>query len=179
MEGKLSPRVFALHHEEALTVDAFTGMLLVASHPACALIDTGATHTYMLEEFMNECELMPELLSDSIMYVNTPLGQGSSMSRVVKSVDVIVQNVSLPIDMLVLPMSDFDIVLGINWLNKYHVVIDCSHAILSCEVNGARITHELMSLRPTHMPTMELWERPMLAAIKLKPVGCLWSSVLW
>ena len=52
-DGKLGPRVFALHHEEAPTVDTFAGMLLVASHPACALIDTGATHTCMSEEFMN------------------------------------------------------------------------------------------------------------------------------
>ena len=90
------------------------------------------------------------------------------MTRLVKLVDVVVQDVSLPIDMLVLPMSDFDVVLGMNWLNKYHVVIDCSHAILSCEVNGARITHELVSPRPTHMLTIELWERPVLTAIRVE-----------
>ena len=58
--------------------------------------------------------------------------------------------------------------LGMNWLNKYHVVIDCSCAILSCEVNGARITDELISSRWTLMLTMELWERPMLAAIRVE-----------
>ena len=81
-------------------------MLLVASHPACALIDTGATHACMFEEFPIECGLVPEVISDAIIHVSTPLGPGSSMFRVIKSVDVIVQDVSLPIDMLVLPMSD-------------------------------------------------------------------------
>ena len=62
----------------------------------------------------------------------------------------------MPIDMLVLPMSDFDVVLSMDWLNKYHVVIDCFNAILSLELNGARITHELTRPRPTNMPTVEL-----------------------
>ena len=50
-------------------------------------------------------------------------------------------------------------------------MIDCSRTILSCEVNSARIRHELMSSRPIHMPTMELWERPMLAAIRVEYNG--------
>ncbi len=62
----------------------------------------------------------------------------------------------MPVDMLVLPMSDFDVVLGMNWLNQYHVVIDCSHAALTFEMNGAMVTHKLMRPKPTHMPTLEL-----------------------
>ena len=53
-------------------------------------------------------------------------------------------------------MLDFDVVLGINWLNKCHVVIDCFNATLSFELDGARVTHELVRLRPTSMLTMEL-----------------------
>ena len=37
----------------------------------------------------------------------------------------------MPVDMLVFPMSDFDVVLVMNWLNKYKVVIDCFNASLS------------------------------------------------
>ena len=74
----------------------------------------------------------------------------------------------MPIDMLVLPMSDFDVVLDMDWLNKYHVVIDCFNAILSLGLNDARVTHELARPRPASMPTMELWEKPMIASIMVK-----------
>ena len=47
------------------------------------------------------------------------------------------------IDMLVLPISDFHVVLGMNWLNKYHSVIDCVNTTLSLELNGVRVIHEL------------------------------------
>ena len=151
--------VFSLQYEEALTVDTFAGTLLIASHPACALVDTGATHTCMSEEYMSACGLKPEVVSDSVMCVSMPLGPESCMSRVVKDVDVVVEDTSMPVDMLVIPMSDFDVVLGMNWLNKYHVVIDCFRATLNFEVNRISITHELVRPRPTHMPTYELWEK--------------------
>ena len=119
---------------------------MIASHPACALVDTGATHPCMSEEYMCACGLKPEVVSNSVMCVSTPLGPESCMSKVVRNVDVIVEDTSMPIDMIVIPMSDFDVVLGMNWLYKYHVIIDCFRASLNFEVNGISITHELVRL---------------------------------
>ena len=102
------------------------------------------------------------------MCVSTPLGPSSMLTRVVRSVNVIVGDLCMPIDMLVLPISDFDVVLGMNWLNKYHAIIDCVKATLSLELNDARITHELACPRPARMPTMELWEKPSLAALQVE-----------
>ena len=87
-----NPHVFALQYEEAPTVDTFAGTLFVASHPACALVDTGATHTCMSEEYMFACGLKPEVVSDNVMCVSTPLGSKSCMSRVVKDVNVVVED---------------------------------------------------------------------------------------
>lgn len=36
----------------------------------------------------------------------------------------------MPIDMLVLNMSEFNVILGMNWLNCYGVVIYCSSFLL-------------------------------------------------
>ena len=95
-------------------MDTFVGTLSIASHLAYALVDTGATHTCMSEEYMSACGLKPEVVTDSIMCVSTPLGSESCMSKVVKDVDVVVEDTSMPVDMLVIPMSDFDVVLGMN-----------------------------------------------------------------
>ena len=40
------------------------------------------------------------------MCISTPLGPESCMSRVVKDVDVVVEDTSMPVDMLVIPMSE-------------------------------------------------------------------------
>ena len=52
-----------------------------------------------------------------------------------------------------------------NWLNHYRVTIDCFRAVLSFELDGEHIKYELLSQRPRCMETMELWEKPMLAAM--------------
>ena len=62
----------------------------------------------------------------------------------------------MPIDMLVLAMSDFDIVLGMDWLNKYRVVINCFNAILSFRMKDMEVEHKLMMLRRLSMLTKEL-----------------------
>ena len=113
-KGKTNARVFALQHEETPTVDTFAGTLLIASVPAYTLIDTGATHSCMTEDFMNTCGLTADVFPDLAMCINTPLGPGSMMTRVVKSVDVVIEKSHMPTDMLVLLMSNFNVILGMN-----------------------------------------------------------------
>ena len=154
--GKPGPRVFALRYEEAPTIDTFAGTFSIASLSTYALVDTGATHSCMSEEFRNVSGLPVKVVSNVAMCVNTPIGPGSFVTKVVESVDVVVESCNMPVDMVVLPMSDFDVVLGMNWLNKYKVVIDCFDASLSFMSKGVQVKHQLSKSRPSFMPTMEL-----------------------
>ena len=185
-QGKPGMRVFALQQEEAPTVETFAGTLSIASQLAYTLVDTGATHSCMSEDYRSFCDLPVEIVPDSVMCVSTPLGPSSLLTRVVRSVDVMIGDLCMPVDMLVLPMSDFDVVLGMNWLNKYRAIIDCSTTTLSLVLGDKRVTHELVCPRPLSMPTMELWERSQLAALQLEekeptletvPVVCEYPDV--
>ena len=146
-------------------IDTFVGTFSIASRSAYALVDTGATHSCMFEEFRIACGLNVEVIPDVSMYVNTPLSPGSLVTKVAKPVDVLVKGCNIPIDMLVFPMSDFDVVLCMNWLNKYKVIIDCFSASLSFMLNGVQVKHQLKRTRPSLMPTMKLWERPRLTTL--------------
>ena len=115
-------------------MDTFAGNMIISSCDAYVLVDTGAIHAYISEDFLSVCGLVPEFVKDSIMFVNTPLGDGEKLTRICRAVDVVIDDVHMPMDMLVLPISDFDVVLGMNWLNEYQVTIDCPHMELSLEV---------------------------------------------
>ena len=95
-------------------MDTFTGMFSVASHSAYALVDTSATHSCMSEEFRNACGLPVKVMLDVAMCVSTPIGLGSFRTKVVESVDVVVEGCNMPVNMLVFLMLDFDVVLGMN-----------------------------------------------------------------
>ena len=60
----------------------------------------------MSEEYRSACALHVEVLSNVEMCVSMPLGPRSLLTKVVRAVDVIVENKNMPIDMLVLPMSE-------------------------------------------------------------------------
>ena len=126
--------MFALQHEETPIVDTFVGTLMITSYPAYASIDTSATHSCVSEEYLSTCCLVAKVIFDLAMCVNTPLGLGTLMTRIVRSIDVVVKNLHMPIDMFMLPMSNFDVVFGMKCLNRYHVTINYFNAILSLKM---------------------------------------------
>ena len=88
--------------------------MLVSSVEAYVLVDMGATHACISEQFMLVCGLIPKVMTDCVCSMSTPLRASSVLSKVCRNVEVLVAGVCLPIDMLVLPISDFDVVLGMN-----------------------------------------------------------------
>ena len=60
------------------------------------------------------------------------------------------------VDMLMLPITDYDVILGVNWLTKYSVMIDRFNMELSFSIDGKKLSYTLVNLRPKRMHTMEL-----------------------
>ena len=78
------------------------------------------------------------------------------MTKICRLVDVLIEEVQMLIDMLVMPISDYDSALGVNWLTKYQVAIDYPRMKLSFESGGKQLNHTLVNLRLRSMPTKEL-----------------------
>ena len=167
-KGKGFGRVYALRCEDLPTIDTLAGTLLVSAHDAYCLVDTGATHACISETFMSVCGLSACCISDMSLYVNTPLSSGTVLDRICKDVDVLISGFHMPVDMFVLPLSDFDVILGMNWLNKYRAKIDCASAILNFNLEDNEVSISLMSERPRSMMSMELWEKPHLSALSVE-----------
>ena len=50
-----------------------------------------------------------------------------------------VLDAEFPADLVVLLMGEFDIILGLDWLTKYHAVLDCSEKTVSFSILGQPI----------------------------------------
>ena len=109
----------------------FAGSMIISSYDAYVLVDTDAMHTCISEDFLSACLFFLKSVKDSVMYVSMPLCNGEKLTIVYKVIDIVIDGVHMPIDMLVFPISDFDVVLGMNWLNEYRATIDCPHMELS------------------------------------------------
>ena len=52
------------------------------------------------------------------------------LNRICRSVDIEIEGRYLPADLVVLDMSDFDVILGVDWLMKYRAMIDCHDLVI-------------------------------------------------
>ncbi|XP_073138597.1 uncharacterized protein [Henckelia pumila] len=100
-----------------------TGRILVASIATRALLDSGATHSFILDTFArklgSECE---EMFGGFTMTI--PSGEELSTRNIVKNLELLLQGQSVSADLIVFPMPEFNLILGMDWMTKNAVVID-------------------------------------------------------
>jgi hypothetical protein len=111
--------VEAVQENPGMTV----GMFPVDSHIAEVLFDTGATHSFITASWV-EAHNLP------ITTMSTPIQTDSAGGRI--RVDSICLNVSVEIrgiafsaNLIVMGTQGINVILGMNWLDKYQAVISC------------------------------------------------------
>jgi hypothetical protein len=90
------------------------GTFLVANHPAVILFDSGASHTFISNKFV-EKHCIPCTESREGFIIHSPEGQIFT-KEVAFHVPVTLAERDFPTNMIVLKGQDIDIILGMNWL---------------------------------------------------------------
>ncbi|XP_024016972.1 uncharacterized protein LOC112090285 [Morus notabilis] len=101
------------------------GMILISHSLAHVLFDTGATHCFISSSFVQTLKLKAECLETPMM-LNSPLGcvEVASMCR---SCEITIGGERLRADLVILPMSLFNVVFEMDWLARYGVIVDCCY----------------------------------------------------
>ncbi|XP_073318093.1 uncharacterized protein [Primulina huaijiensis] len=110
--------------EEAnLDTTLLPGNIFIKRVATKALLDSGATHSFILETFANHLDVKSIGL-DGNYSVTIPSREELSATSVVKDIDLELQGHLMYADLIVLSMPEFDIILGMDWLRKNIVLID-------------------------------------------------------
>ena len=99
-------------------------MISVYDHDAYALVDPGATHSFISVPFTERYQIESQPI-DGRMVVSVPNGDTMISERIVPGSRLVIQNKDFPADLIVLGIHDFDIVLGMDWLSKHRATLDC------------------------------------------------------
>ena len=106
--------MFALTHDEAeVSGNVVESTVSVLGHSAIALMDSGSSHSFVSESFagiLSQFVQPPEV----DMVVVTPRGDELLSSQCFSEVAVEVSGRSLPADLRVLKMNDFDVIFGMD-----------------------------------------------------------------
>ena len=73
---------------------------------------------------MIELSLEVEALEEPL-YVSSPLGIRERIGMICRCCELEISGNLLTVDLRIMDMSEFDVILGMDWLTAYRVVIDC------------------------------------------------------
>ncbi|XP_077242572.1 uncharacterized protein LOC143883095 [Tasmannia lanceolata] len=110
--------------EVEATNDVVTGTLSISSKNAHTLFDSGSTHSFVSPRFAKHLNIPLQKL-DLELFVKMPSGNSLVTSGVYRACSVDICGRKLSIDLISLPMLEFDVILGMDWLTLNHANIDC------------------------------------------------------
>ena len=119
--------------EDQDSLEVIAGIFSLYDIEINALIDPGFTHSYICTEHV--CDRMPsveQLPYD--MHVTSLLGHSVNINRVYKNCSIVINDRGFFVDLIALSFRDFDLILGMDWLSKYQVIVDCDKRseVLKC-----------------------------------------------
>ncbi|KAL5836958.1 hypothetical protein ACOSQ3_014127 [Xanthoceras sorbifolium] len=104
-----------------------------------ALIDLGSTHSYICDAMIRDRYLKTESTEFDVI-VSSPLGHSVIVNRVSRDCPIRIQEYEFPGDLIELSFHDFDIILGMDWLSRHRIIIDCSLKQVTLRTaNGAEV----------------------------------------
>jgi hypothetical protein len=103
--------------------DVLMGTLLINSHPALVLFDSGATLSFINKKFMMHSKLQMQTLPLPY-HIESPGGEIIS-KHFVDKVPILIEGATFRANLLILDKLGLDAILGMNWLGKYDGVIKC------------------------------------------------------
>nr|GEZ13596.1 hypothetical protein [Tanacetum cinerariifolium] len=128
--GVAQGRVYALGGRDASSnSNVITGMFLLNNRYAKILFDTGTDRSFVSTTFSALIDITPttlekhydvELADEKIIGVNT----------IIRGCTLNIMNHPFNIDLMHVPFGSFDVIIGMDWLTKYHGVIICDEKIV-------------------------------------------------
>ena len=98
-------------------------MFLLSRLWARVLFYYGASHSIVATSCVKELGLKVETLEEPL-HVSSPLGTGIRIDKICQDCELEISGILLTMDLKVMDMSEFDVILGMDWLTAHRVVID-------------------------------------------------------
>ncbi|WMV49778.1 hypothetical protein MTR67_043163 [Solanum verrucosum] len=131
------------------------------------LFDPGSTYSYVSVHFASTFAMIYDIL-DSPIHVSTPVGTSVIVTHVYPAYPILFMGFQTWADLVILDMTDFDIILGMTWLSPFYVVLNCNTKSVTLEIPGREKLEWEMVYKPKQAKIISpIWAR------RLVGQGCL------
>ncbi|GJV65800.1 putative reverse transcriptase domain-containing protein [Tanacetum coccineum] len=111
------------------------GMFLLNQHLARVLFDSGSDKSFAsisLAYMLN----IPPIPLDNTYDIEMDYGNLVGTNTVIQGCTLILLNQPFKIDLMPIKLGSFDVVIGMDWLSKYHARIICDEKVVHIPIDG-------------------------------------------
>nr|GEZ53283.1 putative reverse transcriptase domain-containing protein [Tanacetum cinerariifolium] len=112
-----------------------TGTFLLNQHLARVLFDSGADKSFISTSLASMLNIPPVTL-DTTYDIKMADGNLVGTNTIIQGCTLILLNQPFEIDLMSIKLGSFNIVIGMDWLSKYHARILCDEKVVHIPIDG-------------------------------------------
>ncbi|XP_021762516.1 uncharacterized protein LOC110727257 [Chenopodium quinoa] len=112
-------------HKADSMKDVITGTFSINSIPVKVLFDSGATFSFISKAIVSKLSNCLKIVDEVDLPIVIPTGGIVKCNKTFKDVPLEIEGKVFLSDPIEFRLSDFDIILGMDWLSKYSTEISC------------------------------------------------------
>ncbi|GKC84449.1 putative reverse transcriptase domain-containing protein [Tanacetum coccineum] len=133
-----------------------TGMFLLNQHLARVLFNSGADKSFVSISLASKLNI-PPITIDTFYNIEMADENLVSTNTVIQGAILTLLNQPFEIDLMPIKLSSFDVVIGKDWLSKYHARIICDEKVVHIPINGETlIIRDLPGLPPVRQVEFQI-----------------------
>ncbi|GJT99346.1 putative reverse transcriptase domain-containing protein [Tanacetum coccineum] len=130
---------FNLHHTEPCTGKCN----ILNKHLAKVLFDSGADKSFISISLASKLN-NPSITIDTFYDIEMADGNLVSTNTIIKGCTLTLLDQPFEIDLMPIKLGSFDVVIGMDWLSKYHAKILCDEKVVHIPINGETLIIRVM-----------------------------------
>ncbi|GJU40812.1 putative reverse transcriptase domain-containing protein [Tanacetum coccineum] len=112
-----------------------TSMFLLNQYLARVLFDSGADKSFVSISLASKLNI-PPITKDTFYNIEMADRNLVSTNTVIQGATLTLLNQPFEIDLMTIKLGSFDVVIGMDWLSKYHARIICDEKVIHIPING-------------------------------------------
>nr|GEV56083.1 putative reverse transcriptase domain-containing protein [Tanacetum cinerariifolium] len=116
-------------------LNVVTSMFLLNQHLATVLFDSGADKSFISLSFASMLNI-PTITIDAFYDIKMADGNLVSTNTVIQGCTLTLLNQPFKIDFMLIKLDSFNVVIGMDWLSKYHAKILCDEKVVHIPIDG-------------------------------------------